>query len=175
MARAFLESGLYSWNSGMFIWNVKAILQEFERQMPQFFAQLRQIENAINTPQEENVLETVWADVQKETIDYGIMEHAHDVAVLPVCIGWNDVRSWDTLTELLEADQEGNVVIGDHIALDTHDTLIYSPHKLVATIGMQDLIIVQTKDALLICPRERSQDVRKIVDTLRQKGRQDLL
>jgi mannose-1-phosphate guanylyltransferase len=175
MAQAFLESGLYSWNSGMFIWQVKAIRAEFERQMPALHAQLREIEQALGTADEQAVLERVWPGVAKETIDYGIMENAHEVAVIPVRIGWNDVGSWQTLMGLLEADEDGNVLTGEHIALDTHNTLIYSPKKLVATIGLEDMIVVETPDALLICPRERCQQVRQIVDALRESGQEDLL
>jgi mannose-1-phosphate guanylyltransferase len=122
----------------------------------------------------------VWATVAKETIDYGIMEHALDVAVIPADIDWNDIGSWQTLIELLQSDSgaardAGNVASGEHIILDTRNTLVYSPKKLVATIGLQDLVIVETDDALLVCPQDRSQDVRKIVDLLRARGREDLL
>jgi mannose-1-phosphate guanylyltransferase len=175
MARAFLDSGMYSWNSGMFIWTVEAIQSEFERQMTEFNAQLNEIERALGTPDKQAVLARVWEDVEKQTIDYGIMENAGDVAVIPVSIGWNDIGSWQTLMDLLEADENGNVLSNEHIVLDTHNTMIHSPKKLVAAIGLQDLIVVETEDALLICPRERSQDVRKIVNELRTLGREDLL
>jgi mannose-1-phosphate guanylyltransferase len=175
LAQAFLESGLYSWNSGMFVWQTKAIRAELERQMPELHAQLGQIEQALGTADEGTVLERVWADVSKQTIDYGVMEHAPEVAVIPVQIGWNDIGSWQTLMELLETDQDGNLLTGEHIALDTQNTLIYSPTKLVATIGLEDMIVVDTPDALLICPRDRCQDVRRIVDILRQSGQEDLL
>jgi mannose-1-phosphate guanylyltransferase len=175
MARAFLDSGMYSWNSGMFIWKVEAIRCEFERQMATFYAQLAEIERALSTPDEQAVLERTWADVEKQTIDYGIMEHARDVAVIPVRIGWNDIGSWQTLMELLEADEDSNVLSGEHVVLDTRNTLIYSPKKLVAAVGLEGMVVVETDDALLICPRERSQDVRKIVDALRTRGREDLL
>ena len=175
MAQAFLDSGLYSWNSGMFIWQVEAIMQEFQRQMPTFHAQLEEIGRAWGKPDKQAVLERVWAGVEKQTIDYGIMEHAHNVAVISVHVGWNDVGSWETLMDLLEADAKGNVTVGDHVALDTENTLIYRPKKLVAAVGLQNMVIVETEDALLICPCDRSQDVRKIVDALRASGRQDLL
>jgi mannose-1-phosphate guanylyltransferase len=175
LAQAFLDSGMYSWNSGMFIWKVSALWAEFARQMPQLCAQLGQIEAALGTADERAVLERVWAGVSKQTIDYGIMEHARDVAVISVCIGWNDVGSWDTLMDLLGADEGGNVTMGEHLLVDTHDTLVYSPKKLVAAIGLGDLVIVETDDALLVCPRERAQDVREIVRALRAQGRTDLL
>jgi mannose-1-phosphate guanylyltransferase len=175
MAEAFLESGLYSWNSGMFVWKTAAIRKELALQMHALSAQLNEIEHALGTPHEGEVLERVWAHVEKQTIDYGIMEHAREVAVIPVQIGWNDVGSWQTLMELLTVDERGNVLLGDHLAVDTRNTLIYSPHKVVAAIGLEDLIVVETEDALLICPRARSQDVRTIVDALRDAGREDLL
>jgi mannose-1-phosphate guanylyltransferase len=175
LAQAFLDSGMYSWNSGMFIWKVKAVCAEFARQMPRLYAQLGQIEAALGTAEEHTVLEQVWAEVTKQTIDYGIMEHARDVAVISVCIGWNDVGSWDTLMELLETDERGNVTLGDHLLVDTQGTLIYSPKKLVVAIGLDDLVVVETDDALLICPCARAQDVREIVRTLRAQGRQNVL
>jgi mannose-1-phosphate guanylyltransferase len=174
-AREFVDSGRYSWNSGMFIWRVDAILAEFARLMPEFAAQLNEIGAAIGTPDEFAVLQRVWADVESETIDYGIMERAADVAVIPVSIGWNDVGSWKTLLPLLETDPAGNAAIGEHIMLDTRNTLVYSPRKLVATIGVESLVIVETEDALLICPQDMCQDVRKVVALLRAQGREDLL
>jgi mannose-1-phosphate guanylyltransferase len=174
-AREFVDSGRYSWNSGMFIWRVDAILAEFARLMPKFAAQLNEIGDALGTPDQSAVLERVWADVESETIDYGIMECAANVSVIPVNIGWNDVGSWKTLIPLLDADPAGNTAIGDHILLDTRNTLVYSPKKLVATIGLQDLVIVETDDALLICPQDMCQDVRKIVSLLRAQDRTELL
>lgn len=174
-AREFVDSGRYSWNSGMFIWRADAILAEFARLMPQFAAQLNEIGAAIGTEDEYAVLQRVWSDVASETIDYGIMERAADVAVIPVSIGWNDVGSWKTLLPLLQADAAGNAAIGDHILLDTRNTLVYSPKKLVAAIGLEEMVIVETEDALLICPQEMCQDVRKVVALLRAQGREDLL
>ncbi|MBN1936222.1 MAG: mannose-1-phosphate guanylyltransferase [Anaerolineae bacterium] len=175
LAQAFISSDLYSWNSGMFIWQVKAIMAEFEHQMPEFFAQLQEIGRTVDTPDAQAALESVWANVENQTIDYGIMERALDVAVIPVDIGWNDVGSWGTLMELLPADQDGNIFIGDHVAIETHNAMIYSPTKLVGIIGIEGLIVVETDDALLICPRDRSEDVRRIVDALNARGQSELL
>jgi mannose-1-phosphate guanylyltransferase len=174
-AREFVDSGRYSWNSGMFVWRVDAILAEFARLMPEFAAQLNEIGAAMGTANQDAVLERVWANVQSETIDYGVMERAADVAVIPVSIGWNDIGSWKTLIPLLEADSANNAAVGEHILLDTHNTLVYSPKKLVAAIGLQDMVVVETDDALLICPQDMCQDVRKVVAWLREQGRDDLL
>ena len=175
MAQAFLDSGQYYWNSGMFVWKVETIRNEFERQMASLFAQLVEIERALDTDEKMAVLERVWQDVEKQTIDYGIMERAREVAVIPVLIQWNDIGSWQTLMDMLEADENGNVLTGDHVVLDSSNTLIYSPNKLVAAVGLENMIIVETDDALLICPRDRSQQVRRIVDALREARQEGLL
>ncbi len=174
-AQAFVESGRYYWNSGMFIWKVSAILREFEKLMPRFYAQLMEIDAALGTAEERAVLERVWPQVENETIDYGIMERAEGVAVLPVDIGWSDVGSWATLFELLPADVEGNVVVGQHVGLDTRACLIHGSRRLIATIGLEDMIVVDTEDALLVCPKGRAQEVRDLVRKLKESGREEYL
>jgi mannose-1-phosphate guanylyltransferase len=98
------------------------------------------------------------------------MESARNVAVIPVDIGWSDVGSWTTLLDILPGDGDGNVVTGHHLGIDTKRTLIYSPRRLVATVGLEDMIVVDTGDALLICPKDRAQDVKKIVGALKAQG-----
>jgi mannose-1-phosphate guanylyltransferase len=169
-ARKFLTTGRYYWNSGMFIWRVTDIMAEFRRQMPELYWQLTQIDAAIGTPQEKEVLERVWQDVENQTIDYGIMEGAQNVAVIPVDIGWSDVGSWATLLDILPGDGDGNVVTGRHLGVDTARTFVYSPHRLVATLGLKDMVVVDTGDVLLVCPKDRAQDVKKIVDELQAQG-----
>ncbi|MGQ0602539.1 MAG: mannose-1-phosphate guanylyltransferase [Anaerolineales bacterium] len=161
-AQAMLADGLHSWNSGMFIWKGERLMAEFARQMPDFHTQLLRIEG------DPAALNTVWASVPNVTIDYGIMEHAQEVAVIPAgALGWDDVGSWEAVFEVLPHDKAGNAVVGTELlGLDTHDTLIHSSNgrrKLVATIGVKDLIVVDTGDVLLICPREKAQDVRALV------------
>jgi mannose-1-phosphate guanylyltransferase len=159
----------------MFIWKVSTILREFEKLMPQLYAKLMEIDAALGTAEERAVLERVWPQVENETIDYGIMERAEDVAVIPVDIGWSDVGSWATLLDLLPADGEGNVVVGQHMGLDTRDCLIHGSRRLVATIGLEDMIIVDTEDALLVCPKKRAQEVRALVDRLKESGKEEYL
>jgi mannose-1-phosphate guanylyltransferase len=174
-AQAFVESGRYYWNSGMFVWKIPAILQEFEKLMPRFYAQLMEIDAALGTAEERAVLERVWPQVENETIDYGVMERAEDVAVIPVDIGWSDVGDWTALSELLPADAEGNVVVGQHVGLDTRDCLIHSSCRLVTTIGLEDMIVVDTEDTLLVCPRERAQEVRDLVNKLKGSDKEAYL
>jgi mannose-1-phosphate guanylyltransferase len=172
-----VESGEYSWNSGMFIWRVDRVMDEFERQMPEFYAQLAEVEATLGTPGYEPTLGRVWPQVARQTIDYGVMEGAKDVAVIPVDIGWSDVGSWASLLDLLPADENGNTVVGPHAGIDTRGTLVFNKNgkRLVATIGVEDLIIVDTEDALLVCPKEREQDVREMVRLLEREERGEYL
>jgi mannose-1-phosphate guanylyltransferase len=175
MAQAFVKSGRYYWNSGMFIWKVSAILREFEKLMPPFYAQLMEIDAALGTAEERSVLERVWPQVGNETIDYGIMERAENVALIPVDIGWSDVGDWTALSDLLPDDGEGNVVVGQHVGLGTAGCLIHGSRRLVTTIGLEGMIVVDTEDALLVCPRERAQEVRDLVNKLKESGREEYL
>lgn len=172
-----VESGEYSWNSGMFIWRVDRIMEEFQRQMPEFYVQLAEAEVTLGTHGYEPTLSRVWPQVTRQTIDYGVMERAEDVAVIPVDIGWSDVGSWASLLELLPADGEGNIIVGPHVGIDTRDTLVFgkSGKRIIATIGLEGMVIVDTEDALLVCTREREQEVRAIVRQLKEDGRSEWL
>jgi mannose-1-phosphate guanylyltransferase len=174
-AEEMLAQGGFSWNSGMFIWKVSRIMEEFRVQMPVFHAQLQEISIELGTPGYTPALRRVWVQVHKQTIDYGVMEGARRVAVLPVEMGWTDIGSWRSVCELLPHDANGNSFTGAHIDVDTHDTLVFSEDKLVATIGVEGLVIVVTDDAVLICPKEREQDVRRVVQWLKDNDGQEWL
>jgi mannose-1-phosphate guanylyltransferase len=163
-----INSGAYSWNSGMFIWRVDRILKEFEQQMPELYAQLLKIEAALETAAYQEQIDVIWPKVHKQTIDYGIMEHAEDVVVIPVEIGWSDIGSWGALFDLLPKDADGNILIGPHIEIGTRNTLLFGEKRLVATIGVENMVIVDTDEALLICPRDREQEVKEMVDLLKK-------
>jgi mannose-1-phosphate guanylyltransferase len=170
-AKHFVTSGRHSWNSGMFVWKASRFLEELARTMPKFYAQLKQIEAALDTPDYEHVLREVWQDVKTQTVDYGVMEKARDVAVIPAEFGWNDIGSWATLLEILDNDEYGNVIRRtEHVGVDTSNTLVFGHDRLVATIGLHDMIVIDTGDAVLICPKDRAQDVKKIVDALKKRG-----
>lgn len=165
-----VASGEYSWNSGMFVWHVNNILEEFEMQMPEFYGQLEGLANYLDSSSYGEALKRIWPQVAKQTIDYGIMEGARDVAVLPVEIGWTDVGSWGSLFGLLPADAQGNIWVGPHVGVDTRGTLVFGNRRLVATLGVENLVIVDTEDALLVCSKEREQDVKEIVNRLKQEN-----
>jgi mannose-1-phosphate guanylyltransferase len=174
-ARKMVDSGEYSWNSGMFVWQVGRILNEFQRQMPEFHAQLMEVKAALGTLDYLPTIERVWPRVRKETIDYGVMEGASDVVVMPVDIGWTDIGSWGSLFDLLPADADDNVFVGPHIGIDAKNTLIFGDKRLVAVMGVHDLVIVDTQDVLMVCSREREQDVKALVEYLKQTHQEHLI
>jgi mannose-1-phosphate guanylyltransferase len=173
-ARQMLASHDHAWNSGMFVWQVDRILDEFHRQMPALSSALEEISGAWGTPAQGQVLQTIWPQLKSETIDYGIMEGAQRVAVIPAAgLGWNDVGSWDSLFDVLDADEHGNIVIGGkHVGLETSRSLVYvnQEHRLIVTIGVEDLVVVDTGDVLLVCHKDQAQKVRNVVDQLKKTG-----
>ena len=175
-AQQFLESGDHLWNSGIFVWKTSTILEAMERYLPDLSGQLRLMEGAIGTPEESRVLREAWEHVDTVSVDVGVLEKADDVAVIPIQVGWSDVGSWATLLEILPADSDGNVVVnGEHVGIDTKGSLVHGGKRLVATIGLQGMIIVDTDDVLLVCPRDRAQDVKAVLDELQRRGRDDYL
>jgi mannose-1-phosphate guanylyltransferase len=174
-AEEFLADGRYLWNSGMFVWRADAILQEMRRCLPQLAKDLEAMRTAIGSSRLARVVAKVYPRLPSVSIDVGVMERAQDVWVVPGDFGWSDVGSWRALSALLPADAHGNVVVGEQRGLDTSGCYIYSPHKLVATIGITDLVVIETEDVLLICPKERDQDVRMLVELLAREGREDML
>ena len=177
-ARKYIEDGSYAWNSGMFIWKVSLILAKLKEYVPDIYQNLKSIGDAMNTPEEQEVLERVYPNIRKISIDYAVMEPAAtkgEVLVIPGDCGWNDVGSWDMLDVLHERDRNGNVLLGDVVAIDTRDTVLYSTFRTVAAIDVENLILVETPDAVMVCPKNRAQEVKKIVDILKDNGRNNLL
>jgi mannose-1-phosphate guanylyltransferase len=178
-AQKMVASGEYSWNSGMFIWQTQAILEEIKRQMPNLDSKLSLIKEAWDTPGREETIRRVWPEIEPQTIDFGIMENARQVAVMPAGeLDWNDVGSWEALYDLLPADEHGNIVQGsEHLSLGTTGTIVHGKEnpRTVVTIGVKDLIVVDTGEILLICDRSRAQDVRQVVKQLEESGRTDLI
>jgi mannose-1-phosphate guanylyltransferase len=183
LAVSYVESGRYFWNASMFIWRVDVFLGELSRQQPQLHAGLMRIAHAWGSADRERVLGEVWPTLPKISVDYAVMEGAAAaglVGTVPGDFGWNDVGDFHTLGDVLERDERGNVVIeaddgaGGKPDVMLHDTdrtvVVPRSGRLVAAVGVHDLIIVDTPDALLVCPRERAQDVKKLVDSLKERG-----
>jgi len=174
-AQEFLRQGCFLWNSGMFVWKVSTILKVIERFLPELNEGLLQIREALGTEREEEIVGEVYSAQKAVSIDYGVMEKAEDVLVVPGDFGWSDLGSWDALWEVSGKDKNGNALRGPFIGIDAGDSLVHSPGKLVAIVGVRDLLVVETDDALLICRRGRSQDVRKVVEILEKKGLKEYL
>jgi len=174
-ARSFVHSHEYFWNSGIFVWKVSVILAEIRRLLPELYAQLMEIEPALGTPQQTQAIERVWSTVRSVSIDVGVMEQANDVVMIPADIGWSDVGSWNSVASLLPADADGNVLQGECVMVDCQDTLIHSSSRLVAALGLRGVVIIDTGDAVLVCPKERAQDVKKIVEQLKRDGKEEYL
>ena len=177
-AQRFVESREYYWNGGIFIWRAATIVGAVQELLPRLYTELQSVSAAWHTPQRMETLEAAWDRVPKTTIDYGIMEKASQVAVVPVDIGWDDVGNWATLSAMMESDDSGNTVRGGGhpVLLETADTYVYAATgRLVAAVGLEGFVVVDTPDALLICPKERVQAVRDVVEQLKEEGLQEYL
>jgi len=174
-AEKFLKSGDFLWNSGMFIWKVNVILREIEKHIPELGEQLTKLEHAIGTETYQATLERVYGVIRGISIDYGVMEKASKVFVAKGDFGWSDVGSWDEVVRLTPVDGEGNALRGTVIMKDSHHNYVDAGNKAVAVIGIDDIIVVTTDDAVLICKKGRSQDVKEVVDYLRRKQINGLL
>ena len=159
----------------MFVWRCDRVLEEIERQLPAVRKAIDEISAAEEATREQRRSE-VWPRLERQTLDYGIMEKADQVAVLPAPdLGWVDVGSWDRLFEVLKADEAGNVIVGERVlAWDAHRSLIYqigsgSP-RLVTVIGVDNLMVIDAGDVLMVCPRDRAEEVRQVVDRLARSG-----
>jgi mannose-1-phosphate guanylyltransferase len=181
VAAAYVESGHYFWNASMFVWRVDVFLAELARQCPDLHAGLARIAEAWGTPAQDEVLGEVWPSLPKISVDYAVMEGAAAagrVATVPGDFGWTDVGDFHTLGDVLPTDEAGNVVLdgGEEdkpgVLLDACSGLVVVPHsgRLVAALGVRDLVIVDTPDAVLVCPRQRAQEVKRLVDRLRDRG-----
>ena len=177
-AKKYVESGVYAWNSGMFVWKASVILEKFKAYIPDIYADLEKIGDAMGTENEMSVIGEVYPTIRKISVDYAVMEPSAakgDVLVIPGEFGWNDVGSWDMMDVLHEPDANGNVLVGDALAVDVTNTVVYSSGKMVAVVGVDDLVVVETPDAVMVCPKSKAQDVKKIVDALNAGARKELL
>jgi mannose-1-phosphate guanylyltransferase len=178
-ARLMLSSGDHSWNSGIFIWKSQVILAEIERQLPALKSALDRIGAEWDGPERDTVMRSVWPALPTEAIDVGVMENAANVAVLPAGgLEWSDIGNWDSLFDVMVPDGEGNIVVdGQHLPLDTNNSLIYGNDdgRLIVTIGVDDLVIVDTGDVLLVCHKDQASKVRNVVDQLKKSGKQDYI
>ncbi|MDD2581878.1 MAG: mannose-1-phosphate guanylyltransferase [Desulfuromonadaceae bacterium] len=171
----YLEEGNFFWNSGMFIWRADTILEEMKTFMPSLHEKLLQLiptDAAGEYAASDERIAALYQDIESVSIDYGIMEKSSRVQMVPVEMGWSDVGSWSALPEVIEPDSHGTVCVNaaGHVAVDSSDCLIYADGEMVATVGVHNIVVVSTPDAILVCDRQRCQDVKKVVEQLGAAG-----
>jgi len=173
-ALQFLESGHYFWNSGMFIWQAETFAQELAEAAPEMYIFWEQLLPALKSGDVQKIT-SIFEKIPATSIDYALMEKAVRVLMTRGDFGWSDVGSWSALLEVWPADERGNAVRGEGLLLESTGCLLFSPHKFVALVGVKDLVVIDTPDALLICHKEQDQKVREVVKHLHQSGKKELL
>jgi mannose-1-phosphate guanylyltransferase len=181
LAQEYVASGNYHWNAGMFFWRVSTFLENLKSFLPKTHAALEKLAEFIGTRNYNRKLRAIYSKLENISVDYAVLEPATRVDgpprvfVIPAEVGWSDIGSWAAVYELLAKDSGENVIAGDGHTLDAEGNFLWSPSKFVAAIGVRDLVVVETPDALLICPRDRAQDIGKIVKWLEEKKLRKLL
>lgn len=175
-AEAYVKSGHYSWNSGMFIWQVSRVMDEFRQHIPEMYDKLERIAASLGSEQYHSVLADLWQTIPNVSVDYALMEHiSENVCVIPVDMGWNDIGNFEALYDILSHEEGSNVAVGPSpLLIDTNGTIIYSK-RLVATLGVEDLIIVDTDDVLMIAKRDRAQEIKQLVEHLEESEKHTYL
>ena len=181
-AKAYLRCGNYLWNSGIFVWRVDVFWEAVKRHLPGLYAKMRRFEKTLGTSREGKALEATYASSPAISVDYGIMEKAKNVALIEAQFPWNDVGSWAALGKIFPQDKNGNVLVfsrrtgqGRSLLLDSSGCLVRSEEKLISLVGMKDTVVVEAGNAILVCPRDRSQDVRRVLEELKVRGWKEYL
>jgi len=174
-AISYLESGEYLWNSGMFVFKATTIMDEIQRLMPDLYTLLVQFRELSLDEWDSEKAKALFSRAQSTSIDYGVIEKSDKVAVVPMSIDWSDVGSLTALGEFLDKDEHGNAVAGNVLDIESKNSIIYGEDRLVATLGLEDMIVIDTHDATLVCPKDRAQEVRKIVDVLKARNAEEYL
>ncbi|MBP3747757.1 MAG: mannose-1-phosphate guanylyltransferase [Ruminococcus sp.] len=174
-AKKYLASGKYLWNSGMFVWKISSVMANLKEFMPDIYEGALRIGESFGTQSYTETLVKEFSAFTSESIDFGIMEKADDIYTLPGSFGWDDVGSWLAVERINETDDDKNYVDGDVITVDSKRTTICGGKRLVAAIGTRDIIIVDTDDVLLVCSKNNTQDVKKVIAQLKEQGRNELV
>lgn len=175
VAKEYLATEEYLWNSGMFVWKVSTILENMEKWMNKTYQGLLRIKEAMDTNDKIIVFEKEFYDFDSQSIDYGIMEKAENIYTVPGTFGWDDMGSWLAIERIRKTNEYGNVVSGNVITIDSKNSIIDGNNKLIATVGVEDLIIVDSEDAILICKKDSSRDIKKVLENLKICNRVEYL
>jgi len=174
-AEEFVAQGSFLWNSGMFCWRTSTILDAIKAHSPDLYQILRDIEDGSGTAEFDAVLKSVYPKAPSISIDYAIMEKADNVVVVRGDFYWNDVGGWESIRDVYTSDENDNVLVGDHLVVDGAKNTVFSPDRMVGVIGLENVVVVDSDGAILICARDKVQQVREIVDILKKKGNKTLL
>lgn len=174
-AKEYVESGSYLWNSGMFVWSATVILDKFKELMPNIYEKSLNISNAYGTDNYEKVLTREFALMESESVDYGIMEKSDNIITIPCQCGWNDVGSWLALESINPCDSNGNMVQGDCINISSKNCTIVGGKRLIAAVGLENVVIVETDDAILVCNKDNTQDVKQVISELKTQNKNNYL
>jgi mannose-1-phosphate guanylyltransferase len=166
-AKKYIAAKRYLWNSGTFIWKISSILKNFQELMPEMYEGLQKIQTAIGSNRYQSMLEREYYTFKSESVDYGIMEKADNIFTVPGTFGWDDVGSWLAVERFNQTNESGNIIDGKFITIDTKNCILQGTDKLIATIGVNDLVVVDTGDALLICQKDKVGSIKKVLETLR--------
>ena len=169
-AAQYLKAGDYYWNSGMFVWRAATIVEEIRRHQPALAQGIEQIGRLIEQNAARAAIDEEYRRLPSISIDTGVMEKSDKAAMVPVAFKWSDVGSWGSLDEVAAKDKAGNIIGGRVVDIDSQRSVVYGDRRVVATIGLADMVVVDTPDATLVCPKSRAQDVKRIVDILKQQG-----
>jgi mannose-1-phosphate guanylyltransferase len=175
VAKEYLASEEYLWNSGMFVWKISSILKKIEHFLPDTYKGLMKIKESIGTDDEALILSSEFTKFSSISIDYGIMEKSENIYTVPGSFGWDDVGSWLAVERIRKSNEYGNVVSGNVITIDSKECIIEADKKLIATIGIKDLIIVDTEDATLICDKASAGDIKKVLENLKICNRNEYI
>ena len=165
-AQEFIEKGTYLWNSGMFIWKACTLLKQYKKFLPDMYLCLKRISEVIGVDGEEKIVEEEYKKIDGISIDYGILEKAWDVFVMECNFKWDDIGSWTALERYMNRDECGNSIKGRYSVIDTQNCLLYGDKRLIAAVGVEDLIVVETEDVILVCKKERDQDIKTLLKSL---------
>lgn len=168
-AMEYLKTGDYFWNSGMFVWKASTVMASMQEYMPDIYEHLQNISNSIGTDEETKVLHDEFVAMRSESVDYGIMEKAKDIYVLPGQFGWDDVGSWLAVGRIKGEDESGNTLTGNTVTVNTKNCIIEAKDKLIATVGLDGIVVVDTEDVTLIGDRIHMGDIKKVLEKLREK------
>lgn len=175
VAKEYLSTEEYLWNSGMFIWKVSSIMSNFNLLLPDTYQSLLKIKTSIGTEEQESVLEQEFCSMEAKSIDYGIMEKAESIYILPGTFGWDDVGSWLAVSRIKKTNEFGNVVSGNVITVNTRNCVIQGDKKLIASVGLEDIIVVDTEDAILLCAKDGAGEIKQVLENLKICNRDEYI